>query len=80
MILYTGFYENIKNILYNYSTDKMDQATETILKGTLLFLLLLDDKLLTVLTFWLKCFIDWRRVLSCHGYSSNVKKLLSLCV
>ena len=48
------------------------------LKATLFLSILLDDKLLLVLTFWLLSFIDWLRGLFCNAECSivNINKFV----
>ena len=48
------------------------------LKAPLFLRILLDDKLLLVLTFWLLSFIDWLRGLFCNAECSivNIKKIV----
>ena len=45
-----------------------------IIKVLLFWSILLDDKLLRLLIFWLFHFIDWLRALSCKGSCSMIKR------
>ena len=57
---------------YNDSQFLKCARTLTITKAHNSSVVLLDEKLILVFSFWLKHFVDWPTGISCHGYYSNV--------